>query len=131
MARIGGLIPPALVQRSLSGEAEIARRVAAPLEDHDILLTPATAAPAPRIGQLQGRGAAWTLNAVAGWVPFYGIWNLTGHPAASVPAGFAGDGMPRAVQLVGRPQEEATILSLAGQIESERPWPQHRPAGFQ
>ena len=57
-----------------------------------MLLTPATAAPPPRIGQLQGRGALWTLNTVAGWVPYNGVWNVTGQPAASVPAGFGADG---------------------------------------
>ena len=127
MARIGGLIPRALLERSLAGEAEFARRLNGVLEDHDVLLTPATAAPPPRIGQLQGRGALWTLNAVAGWVPYNGVWNVTGQPAASVPAGFGADGLPRAVQLVGAPNDEATLLSLAGQLEAERPWAQLRP----
>ncbi len=92
-----------------------------------MLLTPATAAPPPAIGQLQGRGATWTLNAVAGWVPYNGVWNVTGQPAASVPAGLGADGLPRGVQLVGRPNDEATLLSLAAQIEAERAWPQMRP----
>jgi amidase len=34
------------------------------------------------------------------------------------------------VQLVGRPDDEATLLSLAAQIEAERPWAQHRPPEF-
>ena len=66
MARLGALIPPALVERALAGEAEFARRLNGVFEDHDVLLTPATATPPPRIGRLQGRGALWTLNAVAG-----------------------------------------------------------------
>ncbi len=127
MARMGGLIPPALLERSLAGEAQFARRLNSVLEDNDVLLTPATAAPPPRIGQLQGRGALWTLNTVAGWVPYNGVWNVTGQPAASVPAGFGADGLPRAVQLVGRANDEATLLSLAGQLEAERPWAQLRP----
>src|SRR5947209_606698 len=128
MARLGGLIPPALLARSLANEAEFTRRMNRVLEDHAVLITPTTATPPPRIGQLDGRGAAWTLNAVAGMVPFNGVWNVTGQPAASVPAGFCADGLPRAVQIVGRPNDEATLLSLAGQIEAERPWAQQRPA---
>ena len=58
------------------------------------------------------------------------VSNLTGQPACSVPAGFAENGLPRAVQLVGRPNDEATLLSLAAQIEAERPWAQQRPPGF-
>jgi len=130
IARLGGLIPRALLERSLAGESELTRRLNLVLEDHDVLLTPATATPPPRIGQLQGRGAVWTLNAVAGMVPYNGIWNVTGQPAASVPAGFGADGLPRAVQLVGRVEDEATLLSLAAQIEAERPWAQRRPPEF-
>jgi amidase len=130
IARLGGLIPAALLQRSLAGEAELSRRLNRVFDDHDVLLTPATAAPPPRIGQLQGRGALWTLNAVAGMVPYNGVWNVTGQPAASVPGGFGADGLPRAVQLVGRPNDEATLLSLAGQLETERPWAQNRPPEF-
>jgi amidase len=130
MARLGGLIPPAIVERALAGEATLAARLNGVLERNHVLVTPATASPPPRIGALQGRGALWTLNAVAGWVPYNGVWNVTGQPAASVPAGFGEDGLPRAVQLVGRPNDEATLLSLAGQIEAERPWAQVRPPEF-
>ena len=49
-------------------------------------------------------------------------------PPASVPAGFGADGLPRAVQIVGRPDDEGTLLSLAAQIEAERPWAQQPPA---
>lgn len=130
MARLGGLLPPALLRRALAGEAEFTRRLNAVFADNDVLITPATAAPPPRIGQLHGRGALWTVNAVSGLVPYNGVWNVTGQPAASVPAGFGSDGLPRAVQLVGRPNDEQTLLSLAAQIEAERPWAQHRPPAF-
>jgi amidase len=130
MVRLGGLVPRALLERSLAGEAELTRRLNQVFEDHDLLLTPATAAPPPRIGQLQGAGALRTLNAVGGWVPYCGLWNVTGQPAASVPAGLGSDGLPRAVQMVGRIGDEATLLSLAAQLESERPWAEQRPPEF-
>ena len=44
-----------------------------------------------------------------------------------MPAGFTADGLPLAVQLVGRPDDEGTLLSLAAQIEAERPWADRRP----
>jgi amidase len=127
MARLGALIAPALLERSLAAEIPFAQQLGGVLEDHDVLLTPTTAMAPPRIGQLQGRGALWSLNAVAGWVPFNGVWNVTGQPAASVPAGLGADGLPRGVQMVGRASGEATLLSLAAQIEAERPWAQLRP----
>jgi len=130
MARMGGLVSPALLARALAAEAQVTARIGRLFEEHDVLLTPATAAPPPPIGRLQGRGALATLNAAAGWVPYNGVWNLTGQPAASVPAGFGADGLPRGVQLVGRANGEATLLSLAAQIEAERPWAERRPPGF-
>jgi amidase len=130
IARLGGLIPTALLERSLAAETALTARLNQVFEDHDLLLTPATASPPPRIGQLQGRGAVWTLNAVAGMVPYNGVWNVTGQPAASIPAGFGADGLPRAVQLVGRAGDETRILSLAAQLERERPWAERRPPGF-
>jgi amidase len=130
MAAIGGLIPPRLLERVLAGEAELTLRLNRVLENHDVLLTPATASPPLRIGQLEGRGALWTLNVAGGLVPYNGVWNATGQPAASVPAGFGADELPRAVQIVGRPNDEATLLSLAAQLEAERPWAQRRPAEY-
>jgi amidase len=126
MARLGALSKP-LFDRAIAGEAEYARRLNRVFDEHDVLLTPATASGPPPIGALQARGALWTLNAVAGWVPYNGVWNVTGQPAASVPAGFGADGLPRGVQLVARANDEATLLSLAAQIEAERPWADVRP----
>jgi amidase len=59
--------------------------------------------------------------------PFCIPWNHTGQPAASVPAGFSDHGLPIGVQLVGRPNDESTLLSLAAQIEATRPWADRLP----
>ncbi|MGC2374926.1 MAG: amidase family protein, partial [Solirubrobacteraceae bacterium] len=130
MSALGALVPPGLLERSRAYEPTLAGKLNRVLADHDVLVTPTTAQPPPRIGQYDGRGGLWTLNAVIGLVPYNAPWNLTGQPAASVPAGFGADGLPRGVQIVGRPGAETTLLSLAGQLEAERPWAQHRPAAF-
>jgi amidase len=127
MARLGALVKPIMLQRALAGEAALARRLGQVFEDHHVLITPATATPPPRIGQLHGRGALWTLNAVGAMVPYNGVWNVTGQPAAAVPASLGADGLPRAVQIVGRANDEWTLLALAAQIEAERPWSERRP----
>ena len=58
--------------------------------------------PAVPAGIMEGRGALATYLWETEWVPFDVLWNSTGQPAASVPAGFSADGLPLAVQLVGR-----------------------------
>ena len=59
--------------------------------------------------------------------PYCIPWNHLGNPAMSVPFGFGADGMPLSIQVIGRPGDEETLLSLAGQIEAERPWADRRP----
>jgi amidase len=80
------------------------------------------------VGRWEGRGALWTSTGMSRVYPYNIIWNYLGNPAASVPAGFDDDGLPLSVQLVGRPNDEATLLSLAAQLEAERPWADRRPA---
>lgn len=130
LAQIGSLIPPSLLERSRRSEQALSTKLNRVLESHDVLITPATAQPPPRIGQFDGFGALRTLNGAIGLVQYNAPWNLTGQPAASVPSGFGSDGLPRAVQIVGRAGDEATLLSLSGQLEAKRPWAQHRPAAF-
>jgi amidase len=130
ITHLGGLISPRAVAWARARESAYAERVNEPLADHDALLTPVTPAPPPRIGACEGRGWLWTTAVAAATVSYVAGWNLTGQPACSVPAGFAADGLPRAVQLVGRPNDEAGLLALAAQLEAERPWAERRPAGF-
>jgi amidase len=120
LARLGGLLPPGALDWSRAREVSYAARLNEPLADHDVLMTPVTPAPAPRIGACEGRGWLWTTVVAAAMVPYAACWNMTGQPACSVPAGFAPDGLPRAVQLVGRPNDEATLMALAAQLEGAR-----------
>ena len=83
-------------------------------------------APLP-VGRYEGRGASYTLNGALRWVPFNGVWNHVGNPAAAVPAGFDANGLPLSVQLVGRPHAEETLFSLAHELEVARPWADARP----
>jgi amidase len=127
MAKLGGRIPASQITRARAAEPALAARINAIFDHADVVLLPGPSGPPFRVGQLHGRGALWTLNVAAAKVPWYVIFNATGQPAASVPAGFDASGLPLAVQLAGRPNDEATLLSLAAQIERERPWADRRP----
>jgi amidase len=127
MARAGDWVPSGLIARIMGWQTELARRINAVLRDNDVLLTPATAVPPPPVARFEGRGALSTYLGVARQVPYAATWNLTGQPACSVPAGLDAEGLPRAVQLVGRASGEATLLALSAQIERARPWGDARP----
>ena len=126
-ARIGRLISDRRINAIRGAESEVAERVQSIFDDVDVLITPGTATGPSRIAAYQRRGAISTLTLVAARVPFQAIFNVTGQPAAVVPWDLDGKGLPTSIQLVGRPFDEATLLSLAAQIEQARPWAQRRP----
>jgi aspartyl-tRNA(Asn)/glutamyl-tRNA(Gln) amidotransferase subunit A len=66
-------------------------------------------------------------NIRASWYPYTMPFNLTGNPAISLPCGFDSAGMPLAIQLVGRPGEDAALLRVAALLEQARPWAGTRP----
>jgi amidase len=127
LARLGSFFSDRRMAALRAAEASLSSRIQSIFDDVDVVVTPGTATGPSRIGAYQGRGAVWTLLAVAQRVPYQQIWNLTGQPAAAVPWDFDGKGLPLAVQLVGRPCDEATLLSLSAQIEAARPWAHRRP----
>jgi amidase len=127
LARPGALISDRMLERLLGAERRLAERVGRLFADHDVLLMPVMSQPAVPAGVMEGRGAIATYQWETGWVPFNVLWNSTGQPAASVPSGFSSTGLPLAVQLVGRPNDETTLLSLSAQLEQARPWAGRRP----
>jgi amidase len=128
LGRLGGLVGDGALQRSRAAEASRTRRINAVFDDHDVLLTPTLPAPPDPLGRFEGRSLATTLLLAAQMVGFTEPWNVTGQPAASVPAP-TDDGLPIGAQLVGRPNDEATLLSLSAQLERELGWPERRPPG--
>jgi amidase len=128
--QLGRLFNDRAIVRSRAAEPEHAARLGRLFDEHDVLLTATTARPAVEVGRWEGHGAAWTLLGMGPVYPFTPPWNATAQPAAAVPAGFTADGLPLSVQLVGRQNDESTLLSLAAQIEAERPWADRRPPGF-
>ncbi|MFN2616360.1 MAG: amidase [Thermoleophilaceae bacterium] len=126
-ARIGSLLPDSALDWAMRNEAGYVERIGRLFDDFDVLLMPATAKPPVRADEWEGLGAVRTFMGLAQAYPYTGIWNLTGQPAATVPAGFTDDGLPLGAQLVVRPNDEATLLSLAAQLEAERPWDDRRP----
>ncbi|MGO8938728.1 MAG: amidase [Mycobacterium sp.] len=127
MARMGSFFSDRRMEAVRAAEARVSNRIQSIFDDVDVVVTPGAANGPSRIGAYQHRGAVSTLLLVGQRVPYFPVWNVTGQPAAVVPWGFDGDGLPISVQLVGRPFDEATLLSLSAQIEAARPWAHQRP----
>jgi amidase len=109
-------------------EEERARRINAVFEHCDVLLCPSLPHPPRRAGLYARAGLAKSIDMGSRTVAFMNIWNLTGQPAISIPTPSTHDGgVPLAAQLVGRPNDEGTLLSLAAQLEAEIGWPARRP----
>lgn len=126
-ARLGGLVPAAAVERAKRLEARNAERLNRVFEEHDAVLLPATARLPVGATQWEGLGALRTLLGMTATYPYCATWNQIGQPACAVPAGFTDDALPLAVQLAGRPGDEATLYVLAAALEAARPWADRRP----
>jgi aspartyl-tRNA(Asn)/glutamyl-tRNA(Gln) amidotransferase subunit A len=61
------------------------------------------------------------------WVSYLNLFNLTGHPAISIPCGWTGNGLPVGLQIVGRWHTDAELLRVAAAFETAHPWAGRRP----
>lgn len=102
-------------------------RMAGLFGSYDLLAAPTTATPAFSTDhawgpdQVNGR----PIDPRLGWL-FTWPFNLTGHPAVSVPCGWSGDGLPYGLQLVGRRRADDLVLRAAAAIENAAPWPRRQ-----
>jgi aspartyl-tRNA(Asn)/glutamyl-tRNA(Gln) amidotransferase subunit A len=120
------------LQRAQNERAVFYNRVRAFFETYDLLLTPGMpcgawpAAGGPvqgPVGGINGRPAPTIFDRV----PFFYPFNLTGQPAAVCPAGFTREGLPVALQIVGRWHADTTVLRASACFEAIQPWTGRRP----
>lgn len=97
------------------------------LEEVDCLLLPTLPMAAPPIDAVEVRIGNRTENARMALTQYTRPFNVSGHPALSVPCGFSKTGLPLSLQLVGRAFGEATILRLGHAYEQAAGWYQRRP----
>jgi amidase len=128
LAQAGRLTSPDVVARARAGEPQFNARMSELFRDFDVLVTPTIPRPPWPLLQFEGRGVVAATMGAADITPFTVPWNVSGQPAASIPAGWTDDQLPLAVQLIGRPHDETTLLALSAQLEAERPWADRRPS---
>lgn len=97
------------------------RAVDALLDDVGLLATPTVPVAAFEAG-LDSPIRDGRQTSYLGWTGFTYPFNLSGHPAATVPCGHTADGLPIGLQLVGRMGDDALVLRAAAAFEELRPW---------
>lgn len=121
--RLGSWVTPKVVEWALGQTEQVSTKANRVFDEVDVLLTPAIAHRPVRVGRLDGVGTVRAALRAMPSIAYAALWNVAGNPAASLPCGTGADGLPVAVQLVGRTDDEATLFSLSAQIEQARPWP--------
>lgn len=97
------------------------------MQRYDLLLTPGASVSAFPIDSEGPAEIAGRAVAPGGWTPFSFLANLTGQPAASVPAGFTRAGLPAGLQIIGRQHDDIGVLRAAAGLEAIQPWAQIWP----
>jgi amidase len=121
-------VPPRRREKLLIKRSDATARILGLWNEVDVLMTPGLAKTAIAAEGGYGKPAPLAIDIAGRFTPFTPVFNLTGQPAISIPAGIASDGLPLSVQLVGRPGAEDLLYSLAGQIEAAAPWADRRPS---
>ncbi len=104
-----------------------ARRFVQATDRYDVLLSPICTMPPRPVGWFGDDGAE-DFERQKRYAAFPAVYNVTGQPAVSVPLWWTASGLPIGTMLVGRPADEATLISLAAQLEEARPWAHRHPA---
>jgi aspartyl-tRNA(Asn)/glutamyl-tRNA(Gln) amidotransferase subunit A len=107
----------------------VGQKLAETFREVDLLATPTMPMPAlPQsvgVGDTDLAGQLWPASSLM--TRLTQIFNVNGHPALSAPCGFSSNGLPLALQLVGRPFEDALVLRAAHAYQQATDWHERRP----
>jgi amidase len=125
-ARIGRVVGRRLLPLARRLDPALRRRVGRIFQVADVVLTPTTAQPPPKVNAYEGASWNRTQSAAAAACPYAWPWNVLGWPGVNVPAGLTSGGLPIGAQLLGHDSDEALLISLAAQLEAVEGWHEHR-----
>ena len=108
----------------------VARKIVMFFDNIDVLVMPVYLHSPIRIGEWAALSPEEIFDNIVRWIAPCPAANATGQPAISLPVGFDEKGLPIAVQLIGKPNAEATIIKLAAQLEAANPMYEKRPNNY-
>jgi Asp-tRNA(Asn)/Glu-tRNA(Gln) amidotransferase A subunit family amidase len=116
------------VRAGLAARTAVYREVERALQTVDLIVTPTLSVPAFPVGMTgPGEIDGAPTTSFRDWFPYTYPFNLSGHPAVSLPAGFTAGGLPVGIQIIGRRFADRQVLTLARRFEAARPWTGIRP----
>jgi len=124
---MGRAVTGAQYARSLRAVNDLKLKMAAIMEEYDLLLTPTTAVTAFRPNERPLEIAGRPVDPVTGFYPYTFPINMTGQPAATAPCGFV-QGLPVGLHLIGRRGEDELVLRASAEFERTKPWADVRPS---
>ncbi|MDZ4868629.1 MAG: amidase [Alphaproteobacteria bacterium] len=100
------------------------RTFAAFMEDYDVILQPVMAKPPLPLGilDMERRDLEAMYREMIAFIPYTGIYNITGQPSMSMPLHWNEAGLPIGTMFTSRFGDEATLFRLAAQLEQAKPW---------
>lgn len=119
---------------AFDAQNRVTRSVGAFLDEYDLLVTPTIGRlPAPhgtlRYDDPDHTVTSW-LESLIAYGPFTTVFNVTGHPAISLPLGHSTGGLPIGVQVVAPYGREDVLIQIASQLEQAMPWKERTPPVF-
>jgi Asp-tRNA(Asn)/Glu-tRNA(Gln) amidotransferase A subunit family amidase len=93
----------------------------------DILITPTMACPAFELGVSSPSEIDGKKVSPGAQSPYTHPFNMSGHPAASIPCGWSSEGLPIGMQIIGKRFDEVTVLQVSKAFEEIVPWQDKRP----
>lgn len=112
------------LQNAIAVQQRAAIKLAHFMQRYDFILTPTQGTPPPKHGVLSLSQADFSQYGrdIGAFGPYTALANHTGQPAMSVPLAMSTSGLPIGVMFLGRYGAEASLFSLAAQLETARPW---------
>ena len=125
--RLGVLVSGVHYVRAQQVRGRLREDVDAALARRDVLVAPVTPVTAPAVADRDAAPGDGPADVRSALVRLTRHFNLSGHPACSVPCGFTAGGLPIGMQVVGRPFDEATVLRVADAWQRITDWHTRRP----